>query len=793
MKQRLPLLLWLTFLALCAWVAFRAPISSDLTHFLPTRAGLAERILVDQLRQGTASRLILMTLEGADEAELAAASNRLAGALGQSPLFAYIHNGSQVLSAGERGFLFSRRYLLSPTVTPERFTIAGLRQSLDARLSELASPAGLLQKEYLPRDPTGEFLQVLRVWSSQEGPATRRGVWFSRDGRGALLIAETRAPGFDFGAQARAVAQIKESFAAARGTKPITLQMAGPPVFSVEANSLITHDATRLSILNALAVTALLWAVYRSLRVILIGVIPLASGALAGTAAVSLIFGGIHGITLGFGATLIGVAADYPNHLFTHSAPGESPHHAIRRIWPTLRLGILTNVAGFAAMLFSGFQGLSQLGVFAVAGLLAAGASCRWVIPALMPESIRLPQSLIAGLSTPFRPARPLRLIPLLAGAGAIVWLWASPLPMWNDDINALSPVPETSKKLDEALRAELGAPDLRKLILVLGDSEEQALQRSERLAGELDGLTAAKAFSGFDMAALYLPSKAMQRKRQAALPDGKILADNLRVALRELPFKSDAFEPFLNEVAAAKTAPLLDSCGISLCRTLRAPSAQIGSPADLSTGLPSGPLASRINALLFRQDERWVALVPLKGVADERHIAETLAAMDDPHFVYLDLKDQSSKLLADYRRQALHLLGWSLVAIVLLLILGLRSFGGMLRVLLPMLIAAAVTAAVMAQTSHGLSLFHLVSLLLVMGLGMDQALFFNRATRSREETGRTRLSLLLCNLSAIIAFGILASSSVNILHAIGATVALGAFFALLFAAMLARADADPA
>ncbi|HUL14210.1 MAG TPA: MMPL family transporter [Methylococcaceae bacterium] len=770
MKERLPLILWLTFMAVCAWVAFRAPISSDLTHFLPTRAGMAERILVDQLRQGAASRLILMALEGPNEAELAQTSNRLADALRQSPLFTHVNNGSQPLSASERDFLFTQRYLLSPEVTPERFSVAGLKRLLEMRLSELASPAGLLQKEFLPRDPTGEFLQVVRVWSSQEGPATRQGVWFSPNGKKALLIAETQAPGFDFGAQAEAVKLIRESFAAARGHEPVALQMAGPPVFSVEANSAITRDATRLSILNVLAVTALLWAVYRSARVILLGLIPLASGALAGAAAVSLVFGGIHGITLGFGATLIGVAADYPNHLFTHSAPGESPRHAVRRIWPTLRLGILTNIAGFAAMLFSGFQGLSQLGVFAAAGLLTAGAACRWIVPLLMSEGIRLPQALIAGLSSSFRPPLCLRPIPLLAGAGAIAWLWASPAPMWNDDVNALSPVPEASKKLDETLRAELGAPDLRKLILVLADSEEQALERSERLAAELRRLIENQALTGFDMAALYLPSKALQARRQAALPDRQTLALNLHSALRELPFRDGAFEPFLSEVADAKTQSLLDS-----------------------QNLASGSLALRINALLFRQDGRWVALVPLKGVVDERRITDVLTAMADPDLIYLDLKEETGRLLTGYRLEALHLLGWSLFTIVLLLTLGLRSVGGMLRVLLPMLAAACVTAAIMAEAGGGLSLFHLVSLLLVMGLGMDQALFFNRTAANPEEKGRTLLSLLLCSLSAVIAFGILASSGINILHAIGATVALGAFFALLFAAMLARRDAYPA
>jgi predicted exporter len=103
------------------------------------------------------------------------------------------------------------------------------------------------------------------------------------------------------------------------------------------------------------------------------------------------------------------------------------------------------------------------------------------------------------------------------------------------------------------------------------------------------------------------------------------------------------------------------------------------------------------------------------------------------------------------------------------------------------------VTAAVLMRLHGGLSLYHLVSLLLVMGLGMDQALFFNKPSRTPEERNRTLLSLLICSFSAVTAFGILASSKVGILNAIGGTVATGAALAVLFAAMLARRNSSSA
>lgn len=771
MRERLPVFAWLVFMAAGAWVAlFRTPVSTDLTHFLPKKAGIAEQILIEQLRHGVASRLLLMALEGSDESDLAAISRRLAERLRQDDAFVRVDNGTQGLSAADRNFLFENRYLLSPKVTEQRFSPEGLRQALDARLAELASPAGLLGKEFLPRDPTGEFFEALRVWMISSGPSLRRGVWFSPDGRRALLVTETKEPAFDLDAQAKAVASIRESFAAVKGNRPVELLLIGPGAFSVEANAMITEDAVRLSLLNSVAITLLLAAVYRSLRAILLGLVPLATGALAGTCAVSLWSGGIHSITLGFGATLLGVAADYPNHLFTHVRRGESSRRTVQLIWPTLRLGILTNVAGFAAMLFSGFEGLSQLGVFAAAGLLAAGLTCRWIMPALMPDHINLSERVVRGLHADelLDRLRRFRLVPPLLILAAVASIAGSGTPLWNDDIDALSPVPESRKALDEALRRDLGAPDLRQLIVVTGDTGETVLRRSERLRGILQPLVDSGTMARFDMAALYLPSRETQSLRRSALPETETLRRTLDETLRKTSFKPDAFEPFLADVSRAKQAPLLTE-----------------------TSFAGTSFRLKVEPLLFRHGELWVALVPLVGVTDPAALQAAIAA--DRSLIYLDLREASSRLLRDYRREAVHLLGASLIAIVILLSLGLRSVSGMLRVLTPMAAAAFVTAAVLMRLHGGLSLYHLVSLLLVMGLGMDQALFFNKPSRTPEERNRTLLSLLICSFSAVTAFGILATSKVGILNAIGGTVATGAALAVLFAAMLARRNSSSA
>src|SRR5258705_320546 len=102
------------------------------------------------------------------------------------------------------------------------------------------------------------------------------------------------------------------------------------------------------------------------------------------------------------------------------------PKAHLQRIWPALRLGMATSVFGFGAMLFSGFPGLSQLGLFSIAGLVVALSVTRWVLPELVPAGyhVRSAAALGPSLMRLLAHAQHLR-IPLL-GLVIAAGLWRS-------------------------------------------------------------------------------------------------------------------------------------------------------------------------------------------------------------------------------------------------------------------------------------------------------------------------------------------------------------------------------
>src|SRR5258708_40175665 len=62
---------WAAFVLVAIVVVMFAHYTTDLSAFLPRSPTATQRLLVDQLREGIASRLILIGIEGADPAERA--------------------------------------------------------------------------------------------------------------------------------------------------------------------------------------------------------------------------------------------------------------------------------------------------------------------------------------------------------------------------------------------------------------------------------------------------------------------------------------------------------------------------------------------------------------------------------------------------------------------------------------------------------------------------------------------------------------------------------------------------
>jgi predicted exporter len=763
---RVTLALWIALLLACGgWLLRHLSVSTDLSGFLPRAATPAQEVLVDQLRAGVAARLMLMGIEGADSRALAGASRALAQSLEASGAFETVANGDPSRRSREGELLFALRYTLSPGVRAQRFSVQGLRAALQEELELLASPLGLLTRRSLPADPTGEFRRIATQLGGAAGPVLGHGVWQSADGKRALLVAQTRAAGFDLDAQARAAALVHARFAelAPAGA---SLRLAGPGLAAVAARATIEADALRATLISLVGVLLVLAAVYRSPWPVVLSALPAASGMLAGATAVSVLFGPVHGITLAFGAVLVGEAVDYPTYLYAHAARGEPLTRTAARIWPTLGLAILTTACGALAMLLSSFRGLAQLGTLLIVGIGVSGLVVWRVLPALTPAHALYAKS--RGLPFDASPLSPLRergpWLVALAVLGAALVIAAHRDRMWDDDLANLSPVPAALKAIDGELRSQLGAPDLRHLVAVRAATREAALQASERLVPVLQRAVTAGWIGGYDMAARYLPSRHAQEQRRAALPEPAALAARLEQATQGLPFRPGVFAPFLADVERARRAAWLD--------------------ADIWQGTAIAP---RLESLLVQGNRGWVALAPLTAVRNVEALDGALRAHGDDAVLHIDLKREADALVAGYRLESLRLFAFGLACIALLVFAGLRDGKATLRVLAPALAAALLTVATLLAAGSRLTIVHLVALLLVIGVALNYALFFNRRAADDAERALTRLTVLAASLTTLCAAVALSTCSTPVLRAIGVTVICGTLYAFLLGALLAR------
>ncbi len=760
-----PWLLWLVGIALGLAFAITAiPIQTELPLLLPSSGSFSQQLFVDQLQAGPTSRILLLGIQGAEPPILAKASKQLAAAMRNHGKFLHVYNGEQTNRGLNHDLLFQYRYLLNSTGSPDQFTTIGLRESLQHRLQDMANPLPSFFKKRMPEDPTGAYPSLLNQWISTNMVKMAHGVWFSSDQPVALLVAETVVGGFDLDGQeaiqtflTTSIEKIQTTFSP---SSSLTLICSGPSVFAVQSRAVIKNDARWLSILGGGFVIALLLVTYRSFTILCLSLVPLITGLLAAGITTFLTFDFIHGMTLAFGATLIGVAIDYPLHACAHLKSDRSARETIMGVWPTIRLGATTTAIGYGAMLFSSFPGLSQLGLFAIVGLLTAAAATRWLLPVLAPTKVKTPIPWATWLPLQHIGPRWGIIVPISIVLSVSYLSW-SEKPFWEMDIANLSPISKDLRDQDSWLRNDLGAPAVRDIIVVVARNEQQVLEQSEDLKGTLGQLVDHGYMAGYDMAANYLPSIRWQKLRQQALPDQKTLRNALKEAQHDLPFKPGLFDPFIQSIAATKTLVPLENQTIQ-----------------------GTPFETKIRSLLYPLHDQWVGTILIRDVQNRRAIQEAIQMKKLSSVHYLDLKFESNSMVTTYRQEVLTYLAIGIGCLIMILSIGLQSFLKVAAVLFPIAGSIMLDLAILHALGERLSLFHLAALLLVFGIGLDYTLFFQRSHNTVTERLQTISAIMVCSFTTIAVFGLLAFSQTPVLRGIGLTAFFGSLTCFLFAAI---------
>jgi len=726
-------------------VVLKLEVSFDLSAFLPSESDLSAEVLLEQLSSGPGSRMMVIGINGGEESDRIETGRLVRQRLSEDSAFTAVFNGEWDLDTISVPEPVKSAY---PLMADIDYSSAALREALLARLANLAFGGGKVLRSLVARDPYFVTLDLMRRLAPTESSGA---AWLAEDGS-AVVTAQTRSPGVDLQAQQLALDTVRDAFSELRTDPALTLDVTGVGAFGLELQSIIQQEARKLGILAGSAILLVVLVVYRNLRLALLAGLPLGIGYLAGMTAVSLVFETTHGITLAFGFTLLGVAVDYPLHLFSH-AGSKGGASAIRSIWPTLRLGAATTATAYLAMVLSGSQGLSQLGLFTAAGVAVAVLVTRTWLPALLKNG----QQAGTGAADPIRePAR--RFAPggvaILAGCGALYLL--SPDGLWNDAMATLSPVPESRIQADQRLRSATGSADLRYQVMIAASDLNELLRETERVDGALQSAADKSLLRGWSSITTLLASRETQAARIEAIPAPTALADNLRAALAGTAFLEPAFAPFLGVVNGAPARYPL-------------------TPAAFD----HTPLDSWRDAHLLNISGQWVAVVALN--APEPGRLAPLVEQWGEAVRWVDLNTASNELMRDFRHRA----GWAValaaLVIVSLLLLQRVGFRRLLWVACTVTAALSITVCIVLLVHGYLTLVHMVALLLVLGLGLDYSLFF-----SRPESGGSRRataqSIVACAASTALAFAILSTSSIPLLRFIGLTVATGSIANLAIA-----------
>ena len=642
------------------------------------------------------------------------------------------------------------------------YTDGALRTRLSELREQLGGPMGVIVRQAAPGDPLGGVWEPLKALRGAQGDSIvdDDGVLFTADHLHAFVFVETRSSPFDSHAQYEFRATL-ERWMTSSAPPAARMQTAGTAQFAMASEAQIKRDVNRIGIISTIGILVIFLALFGSLRLIFVGFVPMLFGSAVAVLACQALFGEIHGITIAFGTSLLGVGLDYVEHYYAHFVltPTVPAATTMKQVAPSLVLGAVTTIIGFVGIGASGLMGLRQMAAFSVIAIIASMAATYWMVPPWMPAQYRPPPTLglvnravLALLVRLTRRtwSRAARWIAL--GGAVIATLVALRAAKFSDNVNMLVSDSGPHVEEDHAVRSRLG-PESSSFAVVTAADDEALLALLGHATAELERARAAGNLTSFVPLGQLLPSRAEQAARLAA---ARAAVPRIRSMMQELEFVPEQFQVFWDRLEAAHPKVL----------TL-----------DAVRHSPIGPLVST----WLPPQSTPVALIPLVGVKDPAALRTQV-----PSATIIVPKETIAELFRAVRIKTIAASGIGLAAIFLLLLARYRSPRKVVIALTPAVLACVATVGALVVAGVPLTILHVMSLLLVVSLGVDFGIFFVDTAATPEESARTMVSIFTASVTTILSFGLLGLSQSPGLAALGITVTLGVTFSLTFCFLMA-------
>uniref|UniRef100_A0A8H9YWR1 MMPL family transporter n=1 Tax=Pseudomonas tritici TaxID=2745518 RepID=A0A8H9YWR1_9PSED len=518
----------------------------------------------------------------------------------------------------------------------------------------------------------------------------------------------------------------------------------GTVFYSDYASQQAKKDISTLGVATILGVILLIVLVFRSLRPLLLCLISIGIGALAGTVATLMIFGELHLMTLVMSMSIIGISADYTLYYLTermvHGAQ-DSPWQSLTKVRNALLLALLTTVAAYLIMMLAPFPGIRQMAVFAAVGL---SASCLtvifwhpWLCRGLPVRPVPAMVLMLRWLAAWRRNKKVSVGLPVLLALVSVIGIANLRV---DDDIAQLQALPKDILAQEKTITALTGQSVDQKWFVVHGASAQQTLERLEAFTPALAQL-----------------QKSGDIKTYRTLPLNSLSQQKSDLTL--LQKAAPAVTNVLQKAGLASVSPDLNPMSVTVNDWLASPASE----------------GWRLLWLTLPKGESGV-LVPVDGAKNSAALSELAA--ENPGVVWVDRKASFDSLFSLYRTV---LTGLLLVALVVI------ACGAMLRLgwrkglisLVPSVLSLGCGLAALAASGHPVNLFSLLALVLVLGIGINYTLFFSNP---RGTPLTSMLAITLAMMTTLLTLGMLVFSATQAISSFGIVLVSGIFTAFLLA-----------
>lgn len=515
--------------AFLAFSAFRITLEEDISKIFPDddrvsklnyilkNAGLAEKVVVIVSQKDTTSNSDPELLSVFADSVIAAVNSRLGSHL-NSPVTkiddAMLPDIFSSLQDALPVYLEEEDYVRMDSMMRE----FKMHEALEDTYRQLLSPAGIVSKKLLVKDPLGFSLPVfkrLQRIQYDENFELYENYIVTKDYRNLLFFIQPKYAANEtrnnaaFQEGLRGILEQEE-----QSFDEVSSTFFGGSVVAVgNAKQLQRDTILTVSIMVTLLLVVLL-TFFRKKRIPFIILLPVVFGGLFSLGIIGLFKASLSILALAVGAVILGVAVDYSLHFLVHLRSERDLRGVIRHIARPLTIGSMTTVVAFLSLQFTNASVLQDVGLFAGLSLIGASLFSLVFLPHLVrPESIPAVRSKGEGRNY-FATLANNKYLAIAILIATPVFLYYADDVKFNSDLNALNFMTAETRaanaKLERINNASLSA------VYVVSDKSnlESALRMNERATGSLDSLKQEKSIGKYFSVSTFLVSDSLQRQR---------------------------------------------------------------------------------------------------------------------------------------------------------------------------------------------------------------------------------------------------------------------------------------